>query len=66
MKPMGEKQEKKRRYNLRLEFIANFAEWLKSEPPMWMFWRWRKWKKNRPVWDSKKGVLWDYDYGIWG
>lgn len=29
---MNEKQEKKRRYNLRLEFIAHFNKWLDSEP----------------------------------
>ena len=44
---MNEKQEKKRRYNLRLEFIAHFNKWLDNEPP-----RWRKWKKSRPVWED--------------
>lgn len=34
---MNEKQEKKRRYNLRLEFIAHFNKWLDSEPPRWRF-----------------------------
>ena len=49
---MNEKQEKKRRDNLRLEFIAHFNKWLDSEPPRWRFIRWRKWKKNRPVWED--------------
>lgn len=49
---MNEKQEKKRRYNLRLEFIAHFNKWLDSEQPRWRFIRWRKWKKSRPVWED--------------
>lgn len=49
---MNEKQEKKRRYNLRLEFIARFNKWLDNEPPRWRFIRWRKWKKSRPVWED--------------
>ena len=49
---VNEKQEKKRRYNLRLEFIAHFNKWLDSEPPRWRFIRWRKWKNSRPVWED--------------
>lgn len=56
---MSESREHKRRYNLRLEYIALFNDWLKAEPPMIMFWRWRKWKKNRPVWnDSAEPFGW--------
>lgn len=53
---MSESREHKRRYNLRLEFIAAFANWLKCEPPMLLFWKWRKWKQERPDWKefSKK------------
>ena len=51
---MSESREKKRRYNLRLEYIAHFGCWLDSEPPMWMFWKWRKWKRSKPVWDDSK------------
>ena len=46
---MSEKQEKKRRHNLQLEYIARFNEWLDNEPPMLLFWRWRKWMKCRPM-----------------
>lgn len=46
---MNEKKEKRKRYNQKLEFIARFNKWLESEPPMLLFWRWRKWKKSRPV-----------------
>lgn len=51
---MSERKEKKRRYNLRLEYIAQFNNWLALEPPMWMFWKWRKWKENRPVWNDEE------------
>lgn len=49
---MSESREHKRRYNLRLEFIAEVARWLDREPPMILFWRWRKWKKERPIWEN--------------
>lgn len=32
---MSEKREKKRRYNLRLEYIKKFSDWLAGEPPIW-------------------------------
>lgn len=47
---MSERQEHKRRYNQRLEYIAHFGKWLESEPPMWRVFAWRRWKKARPVW----------------
>ena len=46
---MNEKKERKKRYNQRLEYIARFNEWLEAEPSMLLFWRWRKWKKSRPI-----------------
>lgn len=56
---MSERREKKRRYNLRLEYISHFSDWLNREPPMWMSWKWRKWKKSRPIWDSSKEAFFD-------
>lgn len=47
---MSERQEKKRRHNARLEYIAAFVMWLDREPPRMFFWRWHKWKRERPVW----------------
>ncbi len=47
---MSEKQEKKKRYNLRLEYIAAFEKWLTQEPPRMFFLRWHRWKKRRPIW----------------
>lgn len=47
---MSERQEHKRRYNQRLEYIATFQKWIDAEPPMIKFWAWRKWLNNRPVW----------------
>ena len=46
----------KTRYNQKLEYIRRFEYWLSWEPPMVLFWRWRKWKKRRPTWkDVEKG-----------
>ena len=58
---MSESREKKRRYNLRLEYISCFSNWLDNEPPMWMFWKWRKWKKSKPVWDDSKEPFYDWN-----
>lgn len=45
---MSERQEHKKRHNLRLEFIAHFEKRLEQEPPMWRVFKWSKWKRNRP------------------
>ena len=47
---MSEHQEHKRRYNMRLEYIASFEKWLNNEPPVCRIFKWRKWKSNRPIW----------------
>ena len=47
---MSEKQEHKKRYNQRLQYIAEFGKWLDAEPPMVRIFAWRRWKKRRPVW----------------
>ena len=59
---MSERREKKRRYNLRLEYISHFSDWLNSEPPIWMFWAWHKWKKRRPIWDNSKEAFFDMQW----
>ena len=46
---MSERQEHKKRYNLRLEYISKFNKWLEEEPPMILLWRWWKWKNDRPT-----------------
>ena len=51
---MSESREHKRRYNLRLEYISRFYNWLISEPPMILIWKWRKWKRERPIWGNSK------------
>ena len=51
---MSEKQEKRRRYNIKLDEIAAFSKWLAEEPPMWRIVRWCKWKKARPAWMKEK------------
>lgn len=52
---MSESREHKRRYNMRLEYIARFEKWLEAEPPMWQFWRWYRRKASRPVWEDGHG-----------
>lgn len=47
---MSERQEKKARYNQRLQYIAEYDKWLAAEPPMVRIFAWRRWKKRRPVW----------------
>jgi hypothetical protein len=47
---MSERQEHKRRYNQRLEYIAAFQKWIEQEPPMIRIVKWHSWKKRRPVW----------------
>ena len=47
---MSERQEKKARYNQRLQYIAEFIKWQDREPSMWRVFKWRKWKAERPVW----------------
>ena len=47
---MSESREHKRRYNLRLQYIAEVDKWLEREPPMWKIFKWRRWKAERPVW----------------
>lgn len=46
---MSGSREHKRRYNQKLEYIARFEKWLKNEPSMFLVWRWRRWKRNRPT-----------------
>lgn len=46
---MSERQEKRMRQNARLEYIAEFIKWLDREPPRMFFWRWHKWKRQRPT-----------------
>jgi hypothetical protein len=46
---MSERQEHKKSYNQKLEYIARFEKWLEKEPPIIRYIAWRKWKKERPV-----------------
>lgn len=55
---MSESREKKRRYNEKLAYIAAFEIWLNCEPPIFLFWRWRKWRAQRPIcpWNALGGM----------
>lgn len=46
---MSEKQEKRKRLNARMEYIAKFDAWLRKEPPRWRIIQWIRWKKSRPL-----------------
>ncbi len=50
---MSEKQEHRKRYNRRLQFIAEFEKWIHREPPMYRMFAWHRWKKSRPVWKEE-------------
>ena len=50
---MSESREHKRRYNQRLQYIAEFNKWLDAEPPMLHLISWLRWKKLRPVWKEE-------------
>jgi hypothetical protein len=45
---MSERQNKKRRYNQRLAFIAAFTQWLNNEPAWWRFISRARWLTRRP------------------
>ena len=52
---MSARQQHKRRYNLKLQYIADVENWLRFEPPMWRFIAWHRWKTARPKMPSGKG-----------
>jgi hypothetical protein len=43
------KNNHRRRYNAKLEYIAKITNWLEAEPKMYHIFAWRRWKKNRPI-----------------
>lgn len=45
---MGERQDKKRRHNQRLAYIAAFENWIDHEPAWWRFISRLRWKGKRP------------------
>lgn len=45
---MSERQEHLRRLNLKIKFASDFYSWLDSEPPMWKFFSWYRWRSSRP------------------
>ena len=47
---MSERVEKRKRYNQRLQYIAEVAKWLDREPSMLRVFSWHRWKRQRPVW----------------
>lgn len=47
---MSERVEKRKRYNQRLQYIAEVMKWLAREPSMLRVFSWHRWKRQRPVW----------------
>lgn len=47
---MSERVEKRKRYNQRLQYIAEVMKWLACEPSMLRVISWHRWKRQRPVW----------------
>ena len=45
---MSESQAHKRRWRQRVEWACRMEVWLRCEPPMWRFGKWRRWKAARP------------------
>ena len=45
---MSERQEHRKRYNQKLQYISEFKKWLDKEPPMYKIFKWKEWKSNRP------------------
>lgn len=45
---MSERQDKRRRYNQRLAFIAAFTSWIECEPSWWQFISKVRWLAKRP------------------
>lgn len=46
---MSAKREKRHRYILKMHYYGSLSAWVWSKPPKIMFWRYRKWKRSRPV-----------------
>lgn len=42
------------RMDARLEYLMQFEEWLRVEPPMILFWCCRRWLRERPVLEEEQ------------
>lgn len=47
---MSARREHRRRYNQKLAYIAKFTQWIESEPPMFLFWKWKNGAVRGPKW----------------
>lgn len=45
---MSESTEKRRRYNLKVEFADALAQWQRCEPHKWRIILWHRWLKSMP------------------
>lgn len=60
---MSEKQEKRKRFEQRMEYHAKLKAWLMKEPPMWRIFEWWRWKKTRPVMEGLARYLNEQEVG---
>lgn len=51
---MSEKQEKRKRFNYRFQYVLAMNDWMRKEPPVWKIFARRRWKKSMPVWEEKE------------
>ena len=45
---MSGRREHRKRYNLKILYIAQMLGWLDREPPMYRLFAWHRWKRQRP------------------
>lgn len=46
---MSEGREHRKRFYLKMRYLEEFENWMQKEPPMILFWKWLRWKNERPV-----------------
>lgn len=49
---MSERQEHRRRFAARWDYLNRLDAWLRSEPSKWRIVQHLRWKKERPVFDG--------------
>lgn len=53
---MSEKQEHKKRFQMRMRYVAEYDKWLSREPSMWRVIAWHRWKAEKPIMEDMTDV----------
>ena len=61
---MSERQEHRRRFAARWDYLNRLDAWLRREPSKWRLVLHLRWKKERPVFDHAESVLTLFPVGI--